>query len=118
MIRKSTFEELENLPQLTHETFGWSLMSVPMIFVLCKDFDDKERMFDCLCKKKTKLKNPILFVDCKEDMFGQNGFAIIKSKEFDNDTLFECAITRLMGRISKDKNNDGKFYPYMVVEEE
>ena len=41
MIRKTTFEELENLPLLTNETFGWSSESVPMIFILCKNEDDE-----------------------------------------------------------------------------
>lgn len=114
-IRKTTFEELENLPKLTNETFGWSPTTVPMIFVLCKDFEDKERMLKELLNKK--IKNPFVFIDRTEDGFGQNGFAIIKSKKFDDDKVFEHTIARVMNRIGKDEMNKGKFYPYMVVEE-
>lgn len=113
-IRYTSIEELENLPKLDNKCFGWSEKSVPMIFILCKDFDDKERMFDYLCTKS--FKNPFLFVDSKEDMFGQNGFAIIKSKNFNDDEIFRHAITRIMNRLGQDKFNN-KFYPYIVVEE-
>lgn len=116
-IRKATFEELENLPSLTNETFGWSSESVPMIFILCKNEDDETRIYEYLCKNNIKIKNTLLFVDCKQDMVGHNAFAIIKSKKFDNDKLFEYAIERIASRIGEDKRNNKKFYPYMVVEE-
>ena len=117
MIRKTTFEELENLPLLTNETFGWSSESVPMIFILCKNEDDETRIYEYLYKNNIKIKNTLLFIDCEQDMIGYNAFAIIKSKKFDNDKLFEYAIERITNRIGEDKRNNKKFYPYMVVEE-
>ena len=110
--KKVSFNDLMSLPKLEYYDFGWTCGTKPSILVLCKNDKDKSRLFEYLVLNKRGY-NAYEFISDDSEMIGIDGFAIFKSKNFENEKIFNKAIQRVISRCGGHSD----FCNVWVVEE-